>query len=72
MGAEMSMTIEERIAVWRPEISSEKQKNGERLVTFRDLDGQNHRFVTRDSEEAHGKFLEWIAELREQLRQMAR
>jgi len=66
------MTIEERIAVWRPEISSEKQKNGERLVTFRDLEGQNHRFVTRDPEAAHEKFLEWVAELREQLRQMAR
>ena len=65
----MSMTIEERIAVWRPEISSEKQKHGDRLVTLRDLDGQNHRFVTRDPEEAHSKFLEYVTALRAAIRE---
>ena len=60
----MPMTLQERIAVWKPEIKYEKQKNGESLVIFRDLDGQSHRFTTQDIEEAHSKFLEYVAALR--------
>lgn len=39
----MPLTLEQAIAVWKPEIGSEKLKSGERLVKYRDLNGENHR-----------------------------
>jgi len=63
----MPLTLEQAIAIWKPEISSEKLKSGERSVEYRDLNCENHRWVTRDPEEAHAKFLEWVADLRAQI-----
>ena len=68
----MPMTLEEAISIWKPEVSNQETRRGERTVTYRDLAGQNHKLVTKDPEEAHAKFLEWVENLRAEIATLRR